>query len=312
MKILITGGAGFIGINLTIKLLQSGHKIILADNFITSEREKLKVLKNKKNWKFVETDISRQLPNSIRGEKFDQIYHLACPTGVPNLTRLAEEMLLTCSYGTRNILELARINKAAFLLTSSSEVYGDPKETPQSEEYSGNVDCTGIRSPYEEGKRFAESLTIAYFRKYHLNCRIVRIFNTYGPYMSSSDERVIPRFIVQAGSGKMLTVQDGRQKRTFCFVDDLINGLILAMNKGKACEVYNIGSDKAITIDKLAQLILKISESRSKIRYIKRPTHDHQERMPDLAKISKLGFKNTNTLREGLRKTLAHVNHRLS
>src|SRR3989338_450466 len=159
MRILVTGGAGFIGINLTLKLLKLGHEVTIIDNFITSEKAKINVLRNK---------------------KFNQIYHLACPTGVPNLIPLAEEMLLTSSLGTLNILELANKNKAKVLFTSSSEVYGDPKEFPQDESYTGNVDCIGIRSPYEEGKRFAESMIAMYVKKYGLTGKIVRIFNTYG------------------------------------------------------------------------------------------------------------------------------------
>ena len=301
---MVTGGAGFIGINLCLKLLKSGDKIFILDNFITSERSKLAILKNKKNWKFIETDVSCKLPDSLKRERFNQIYHLACPTGVPNLTRLSVEMLFTSAYGTRNILELAKTSGASFLFSSSSEVYGDAKIHPQSESYTGNVDCVGIRSPYEEEKRFAESLTVTYFRKYKLDCKVVRIFNTYGPYMSRGDERVIPRFLRQTKDAKPLTIQgDGSQTRTFLYVDDLISGLIKVMNKGKCGEVYNIGSEKKISILKLAEKVLKITGSKSKIRYISRPGHDHQSRLPDLTKIKKLGFNENISLDRGLRLT---------
>jgi len=211
--------------------------------------------------------------------------------------------------GTWNMCTLALKHKAKLLFASTSEVYGDPQIFPQNESYTGNVDSLGIRSPYEEGKRFAESLSIMYHRKYKLDAKIVRIFNTYGPYMNEADQRVVPRFLLQSIKGEPLTIQgDGSQKRTFCYIDDLTAGLIKVMRKGKAGEVYNIGSDKEITIKNLAYQILKITKSNSKIRYIERPGHDHQRRLPDLNKIKKLGYQNKITLAEGLKLTFSSLN----
>lgn len=310
-EILISGGAGFIGVNLCIKLLSQGHDVIAIDNFITSSDQNIKSLIGNSKFKFIQHDITKPLPPVFSNDKtiMKYIYHLACPTGIPNLTTYGEEMLLTCSAGTRNMLELARENQAKFLFTSSSEVYGDPKVFPQKEGYTGNVDPIGDRSPYEEGKRYAESLIALYVRKYKLDAKIVRIFNTYGPYMNEADQRVVPRFLLQAIKGEPLTIQgDGSQKRTFCYIDDLTAGLITVMRKGKAGEVYNIGSDKEITIKNLAYQILKITKSNSKIRYIERPGHDHQRRLPDLDKIKKLGYQNKISLTEGLRLTFSSLN----
>ncbi|OGG17960.1 hypothetical protein A3D78_07385 [Candidatus Gottesmanbacteria bacterium RIFCSPHIGHO2_02_FULL_39_14] len=310
MRILVTGGAGFIGINLTLKLLKLGHEVTIIDNFITSEKAKINVLRNKKNWQLIVADIGKKLPTELRKMKFNQIYHLACPTGVPNLIPLAEEMLLTSSLGTLNILELAKKNKAKVLFTSSSEVYGDPKEFPQDESYTGNVDCIGIRSPYEEGKRFAESMIAMYVKKYGLTGKIVRIFNTYGPYMSLGDYRVVPRFLFQAIAGEPLTINgDGKQKRTFCYVDDLVNGLLLIMDKGTRGEVYNLGSDEEITIEKLARLIIKITKSKSMIKYLKPLSHDPWRRLPNLNKVTNLRWRRYISLEEGLRLTRAYLGH---
>lgn len=305
--ILVTGGAGCIGFNLCKILLEQDHKVIAIDNLITGSVENLKQLKHYPKFKFIPHDITKPFPKNFefRLSNFEFMYHLACPTGVSNLARLGEEMLLTCSQGTKNILELARTHHAKLLFTSSSEVYGNPKSFPQTEEYTGNVDPTGFRSPYEEGKRFAESLVVAYVRKYNIDAKIVRIFNTYGPGMSNKDTRVIPQFLHQALSGKPLTVEGkGVQTRTFCYVDDLVEGLILVTQKGGKGEVYNLGSDKEMTVIELAKLVIRLTDSRSKIRFVPRPTHDHNRRHPDLTKIKKLGWEPKLSLEEGLKKTL--------
>src|SRR3990167_7366280 len=246
MRILVTGGAGFIGANLCQRLLEQNHEVIAVDNLITSDGSNLKRLQSFPNFTFFKHDIIKPFPRKLttNNSQLTTIYHLACPTGVPNLTKLAEEMLLTCSRGTRNVLELVRLHQAQFLVTSSSEVYGNPLVSPQTENYTGNVDPIGIRSPYEEGKRFSESLIQMYVRKYNVNAKIVRVFNTYGNYMSSGDSRVIPRFLNQALNGKSLTVEGkGLQTRTFCYIDDLVDGLITVMEKGKKGEVYNLAND---------------------------------------------------------------------
>lgn len=306
MKILLTGAAGFIGSNLAQTLLDQGHEVFGIDNFITGSKENSsKLLKNPK-FSFLEADIVN-LTNEQKSSfpKFDQVYHLACPTGVPNLVFLAEEMLLTCSDGTKNILDIALKDKASFLFTSSSEVYGDPEKFPQSEDYTGNVDSIGLRSPYEEGKRFSEALTIMYSRKYKLPTKIVRIFNTYGPGMSEKDTRVIPAFIKQILEGKNLTIHgDGSQRRTFCYIDDLVNGLIIVMEKGES-EPYNLGGEEEVTINQLAQQISNVSEKKLLVKTKQRASHDHQARMPDLKRIKKLGWVAKTNLKSGLSKTIS-------
>ena len=196
------------------------------------------------------------------------------------------------------------ITKAKLLFTSSSEVYGDPQVFPQTESYTGNVDPIGIRSPYEEGKRFSESLIQMYVRKYNVDAKIVRVFNTYGPSMSSNETRVVAKFLSQALQGKLLTVEGkGLQTRTFCYIDDLVNGLLMIIKKGKKGEVYNLGSDKEVRIIDLAKLIVKVTDSKSKISFVERPSHDHKRRHPSLEKVKKLGWKQKTTLKNGLQKT---------
>lgn len=306
-NIVVTGGAGFIGTNLCLRLLKQGHTVIAVDNLITSTGENLKVLQKYPNFTFIKYDINNSLKKLIL-QPIDMIYHLACPTGVPNVVRLAEEMILTCSLGTKNVLDLAKLKHAKVLFTGSSEAYGDPIIFPQSELYTGNVNPTGIRSPYEEGKRFSESLCVMYARKYDLDVKIVRIFNTYGPFMNLQETRVIPRMLNQLLTGQPLTVQgDGSQNRTFCYVDDLVNGFLIIMEKGESGEVYNIGNDEQITIKNLAERIIKTAGIKAKIAYIERPHHDHRGRKPDLSKIKSLGWKPEISLEEGLQLTLASL-----
>ncbi len=313
-SVLVTGGSGFIGSNLCKRLLEKNFKVLAVDNFITSNKTNASQLKQYSNFTFVKHDITKPLPDLKKYgfSTFDFIYHLACPTGVPNLLPLSQEMLLTCSIGTKNILDLANRYNSTFLFTSSSEVYGNPEKFPQTEEYTGNVDPLGLRSSYEEGKRFSESLIISYVRKFGLDAKIVRVFNTYGPGMSGDESRVIPRFIMQATSGMPVTVQgNGAQTRTFCYVDDLVNGLILVMNKGKKGRVYNLGGTKEYKIKNIAEVVLKLSGSKSKIKYVKRPTHDHAGRRPDISKIKKLGWNPKVSLNEGILKTIESINAKL-
>lgn len=303
---LVTGCAGLIGTALTRRLLEDLYHVFGVDNFITSHKDNLKPLLNNPSFTFIEHDITKPfdskfpLPNS----KFETIYHLACPTGVPNLIPLAQEMLLTSSIGTQNVLELARKTGASVVFTSSSEVYGNPLKFPQRENYSGNVDPRGLRSPYEEGKRFSEALIMMYVRKYKVDAKIVRVFNTYGPQVNSRDSRVVCKFIKLAQQNKSLTVEGkGTQTRTFCYVDDLVDGLLLINTSGKKGEVYNLGSDKEIQINDLAKQVITITNSKSSIKFIKRPDHDHDRRKPDLAKVKKLGWHQKISLKDGIRKT---------
>ncbi len=306
--IVITGGAGFIGTNLCQTILAQKNQVICIDNFITSSEENIKEFKNNPLFTFINHDITNPLPKQLFDKKnltIDTIFDLACPTGVSNLITLAEEMLMTCSIGTKNLLDLAVHHGASFLLTSSSEVYGDPEIFPQTETYTGNTMTIGTRSAYEEGKRFAESLVYLYVHKYHLDGRIVRIFNTYGTHMQLTDSRVIPRFIKQLKNNEPLSVQgDGSQRRTFCYVDDLIEGLLTVMEKGESGEIYNLGSEEEISIKELAQKIQSLSHKNISLTYIDRPKHDHQGRRPSLDKINKLGWQPKISLRSGLEKTL--------
>lgn len=303
-SVLVTGGAGFIGANLIKQLLNKNYKVLAVDNLITSTGENIKQFKNHPNFTFLKHNITKPFSSLISEFSIlNSIYHLACPTGVPNLEKLAEEMLLTCAYGTRNVLDLAKKHNASVVFTSSSEVYGNPKIFPQREDYNGNVNPTGIRSPYEEGKRFAESLCVMYWRKYKVDVKIARIFNTYGPHMSPDDTRVIPRFIQQIRKGEPLTIHgNGLQTRTFCHVEDTVRGLLLINEKGKAGEVYNLGSDTEINILQLAEMFIEISEITQKIKFVKRPPHDHQARRPSLGKIKKLGWELKISLEDGLKR----------
>jgi UDP-glucuronate decarboxylase len=304
-RILVAGASGFVGSNLCKKLLKQGHEVIGLDNFSTSDGQNIADLVTNKNFTFYRYDIVAPLDYIIGGVKIHQIYNLACPTGVPNLITMAEEMLLTCSLGTRNLMELALKNNAQVLFTSSSEIYGDPLVFPQSENYTGNVDPIGIRSPYEEGKRFSESLIKMYVRKYGLAAKMVRLFNVYGPGMSQSDSRIVPTFIKLAQKGKPLTVQgDGSQTRTYCYVDDLVKGLQLVMEKGATGEVYNLGGDEELTVLDLAKKVISITGSKGGIKFINRPSHDHNRRMPTLEKVRNLGWQNRVTLAQGLKKMI--------
>lgn len=300
----VTGGAGFIGQNLCRTLLSKEIKVIAIDNFVTSNAKAVNELKKDKNFTFIEHDITKKLPKSLENKKIDIIFHLACPTGVDNLLKLGEEMLFTSAIGTKNVMELAKKTKSKVVFTSSSEVYGNPEVFPQTEEYEGKVSPTGYRSTYEEGKRFAESVVMFYVRAFGVDARIARVFNTYGPGMSRSDARVMPRFMNQCMNERDLTVEGkGTQTRTLCYVDDLVAGLITIANKGKKGEVYNLGNDNETKIIDLAKMVIKITGKNLKIKFIERPNHDHDRRLPDLSKMKKLGWIPRVDLEEGVRRT---------
>jgi nucleoside-diphosphate-sugar epimerase len=314
MNILVAGAAGFIGSNLCKRLLGEGHTVYAADNFLTGERENIALLSENPHFTFFEGGIETEAFMKFiqgAGVTFDRVYDLACPTGVPNIETLGEEMLVACSDGTRNMLRIAHEHNARFLVTSSSEIYGAPLVSPQSEGYAGNVDPIGWRANYEEGKRFAETWTELYVRKYGLKAVIVRLFNTYGPQMSAADFRVIPRFATQALAGKDLTVHgEGAQTRTLCYIDDTLAGICLAMEKGEAGEAYNIGGDEPITMRSLAELIIDASGTSSVLTFTPRAAHDHESRMPLLEKIRALGWKQTIGLEEGIAHTLVYFKNK--
>ncbi len=306
-RILVTGGAGFLGMNLCKRLLDAGHTVIAVDNFITSTGENLTHLSVYPRFSFFKWDITN--PFSPEMEKkigqIDFIFHLACPTGVSNLIPLAEEMILTSSIGTRNILQLAQKTKAVVVYASSSEVYGQPEQFPQREEYTGNVSPLGERSPYEEGKRIGESLCFVYSYKFGVDVKIVRIFNTFGPGMNLLDTRIMSSFLKNIKEGKPLPVQgDGSQTRTFCFVDDLVEGLLVVSEKGEKGEVYNLGSDREMTILALAESFLHFTNMKNGISFVGRPAHDHNRRVPDLSKIRSLGWDMQYDLEDGIKKTM--------
>ena len=302
--VIVTGGAGLVGAHLCKRLLDENNKVICIDNFITSSKENIRPHLKNPNFKLVEHDIVNLFESAISHHplEVDEIYHLACPKGVPNLTRLSLEMLRTCAIGTENILELAKKHKAKLIFTSSSEVYGDPLVFPQSENYAGNVDPVGIRSPYEEGKRYAESLVVSFVRKFGLDAKIVRLFNTYGP-KQFDDTRVITKFMKAARTNKPITVEgDGSQTRTFLHVDDLVNALFVVNDRGEKGGVYNAGSDVEISILELANIVKFVTNSKSKIKFIPRPAHDHRRRLPDLTKLKNLGWNPSIGIYEGLKK----------
>lgn len=304
--VLVTGGAGFIGSHLCDALLGQDYQVIAVDNLITGKVENLTSAKKNRFFSFLKHDVSRTLPEL---GKVNFIFHLASPASVIDYQKYPEETARVNSIGTINMLELTRKHKAKFLLASTSEIYGDPKEHPQKETYWGNVNPIGIRACYDESKRFAEMMTFVYARKYKLNARIVRIFNTYGPRMRKDDGRVVSNFINQAMEGKPVTVYgEGLQTRSFCFVSDLVAGIIKAMLKdGTQGEVFNLGNPEEYRMIDLAEKIKSMTGSASEIVHNSLPEDDPSRRCPDIAKAMQiLGWKPTVTIDEGLRKTLEY------
>ena len=300
--ILVTGGAGFVGSNLCIKLLQSGARVICVDEFSTGRLTNIEKFKNHKNFKLVKGDVTKPL-----NFKVDEIYNLACPASPPAYQRDAIKTSLTNILGTLNCLNLAKKTKAKMLQASTSEIYGDPLEHPQKESYWGNVNPVGIRSCYDEGKRMAETLCMDFYRQYGVEIKIVRIFNTYGPGMAANDGRVVSNFITQALSNKPLTVYGkGSQTRSFQYIDDLIAGLIAAMAAKKTFTgPVNLGNPAEFSVLDLAKKVLKMTGSKSKIIYKALPSDDPKQRKPDISLAKKaLNWQPKVTLEDGLRKTI--------
>jgi nucleoside-diphosphate-sugar epimerase len=286
---------------------------VCIDNLLTGSIDNIKDLLCKGQFHFIQADVTTFTAKQLVDvQKIDFVFHLASPAS-PNAhsprSYLAYPMetLLVNSQGTKNMLDLAQSFSAKFLFTSSSEIYGDPLVSPQKESYFGNVNPNGVRSVYDEGKRFGEAITMAYVRKYNLDARVVRIFNTYGPFMQPDDGRVVSNFITQALEKKPLTVfGDGSQTRSFCFVDDMVEGIIRAMfTKGTKGEVFNLGNPDERTISELAKLILKLTNSSSQIVYEKLPVDDPRRRNPDITKARNyLHWSPKVSLEEGLQKTI--------
>jgi dTDP-glucose 4,6-dehydratase len=304
MRILVTGAAGFLGSHLTDRLLADGHRVVGMDNLVTGSLDNIAHLKDHEAFSFVEHDVSQPI---IMVEPVDGIFHLASPASPIDYLRLPIQTLKVGSLGTYHALGLAKKHDARFFLASTSEVYGDPAVHPQPEDYWGHVNPIGPRSVYDEAKRFAEAVTMAYHREHGVDTRIVRIFNTYGPRMRPEDGRVVSNFIMQALQGHDLTIYgEGDQTRSFTFVDDLIEGFIRLFEDGGADPV-NIGSDGEFTIRQLAELVLELTESKSSLVMEPLPADDPKQRKPDLTKAkAELGWSPTIALQEGLKRTIPY------
>jgi len=304
MKILVTGGAGFIGSHLCRRLLQDGHEVICADNFFTGNKRNVLDLIGNQNFELLRHDVVFPLFVEV-----DQIYNLACPASPIHYQYNPVKTIKTSIMGALNMLGLAKRIKARILQTSTSEVYGDPKVHPQKEEYWGNVNPIGIRACYDEGKRCAESLFFSYHRQNKVDIKVIRIFNTYGPNMHPDDGRVVSNFIVQALKNKNITIYGtGSQTRSFQYVDDLVEGMIKMMNSKNFTGPVNIGNPHEFTIKQLAQMVLKlIPESKSKIIYKSLPQDDPKQRKPDISLAKKkLKWEPKIPLEEGLKKTIEY------
>lgn len=302
MKALLTGAAGFIGSHLARRLLQAGWEVVGVDNFATSTRRNLTDLLTHPRFEFLEWDVTRPLPGV---GPVDWVLHFASPASPPRYQRLAIETMRVNAEGTYHLLELARATGARFFLASTSEVYGDPLVHPQPESYWGNVNPVGPRSVYDEAKRYAEALTMAYHRMYGVDVRIVRIFNTYGPGMHPEDGRVVSTFITQALTGRPLTVYgDGSQTRSLCYVDDLIDGIVRLMER-PVHEPVNLGNPEEYTVLELARMVLELTGSSSPISFCPLPVDDPRQRRPDITRARELlGWEPRVPVYEGIRRTV--------
>ena len=303
MKILITGGTGFIGNHLCRRLLQEGHYIICLDNNFTGSMENIQDLIQHPKFEFIRHDITESILLEV-----DQIYHLACPASPKAYQYNSIKTIKTNILGTMNALGIAKRIKARILLTSTSEVYGDPLISPQVEEYWGNVNPIGIRSCYDEGKRVAETLMMEYHRNHNVDIRIARIFNTYGPKMDKNDGRVVSNFINQCLENKDITIYgEGLQTRSFCYVNDTVDGLIKLMNQTNTIGPVNIGNPYELTIKELALILLEKIKTKSKIIYEDLPSDDPMKRQPCIKKAKKyLEWEPKISLDEGLDKTIKY------
>jgi dTDP-glucose 4,6-dehydratase len=299
---LVTGGAGFLGSHLCDELLARGHRVICVDNLETGSLQNIEHLRGD-SFFFITHDLTQHLELD---EPVDFVYHLASPASPIDYARLPLQTLKVGSYGTHNALGLAKFKRARFLLASTSEVYGDPQVHPQPETYWGNVNPIGPRGVYDEAKRYAEALTMAYHRQQGVDTCVVRIFNTYGPRMRPHDGRAIPTFVQQALADQPLTVfGDGNQTRSFCYVDDLIRGLVALAESGEHLPV-NIGNPNEFTLNELAEAVIRSTGSKSKVVYEALPVDDPQVRQPDITRARQLlGWEPEIALEEGLRRTLA-------
>ncbi len=302
MRIIVSGAAGFIGSHMCDRLLAEGHTVVGLDNFLTGAERNLAHLKVHPRFQFIQQDVTQ--PFAPSGQ-FNAVLHMASPASPKDYLEHPIETLDVGSAGTRVMLELAKLNQASFLLTSTSESYGDPLVHPQVETYWGNVNPVGPRSCYDESKRFAEALTMAYHRTYNMRTNIARIFNTYGPRMKLNDGRVVPAFLDQALLGEPMTVfGDGSQTRSFCYVSDLVDGLYRLMQADERYPV-NLGNPHEMTILEFAERIRRLTETESQIVHKPLPQDDPKQRKPDIGKAQRLlGWQPRVTLEEGLRQTI--------
>ena len=310
MNIVITGGSGFVGSYLCEKLVNDGHEIIVVDNLLTGSTENINHLMSNENFSFIEHDVQ----NHIEIEnKVDYVLHFASAASPKAYTEHPVNTLKAGSVGTINTLGLAKKHDAEYLLASTSEVYGDPLISPQTEEYWGNVNPNGERSMYDEAKRFAEAAVATYSRSYDLKTKIVRIFNTYGPRMQLNDGRVVTNFIVQALKNENITIYgDGSQTRSFSYVEDTVAGIISLMNSSEY-DVFNIGNPNEMTVGQLAEKIIELTDSTSEIKYLELPNDDPKQRKPDITKAkTKLNWEPKVNLEDGLTKTIKWVERQLS
>jgi len=310
MNIVITGGSGFVGSYLCEKLINDGHEIIVVDNLLTGSTENINHLMRNENFSFIEHDVQNHLEIE---NKVDYVLHFASAASPKAYTEHPVNTLKAGSVGTINTLGLAKKHDAEYLLASTSEVYGDPLISPQTEEYWGNVNPNGERSMYDEAKRFAEAAVATYSRSYDLKTKIVRIFNTYGPRMQLNDGRVVTNFIVQALKNENITIYgDGSQTRSFSYVEDTVAGIISLMNSSEY-DVFNIGNPNEMTVGQLAEKIVELTDSTSEIKYLELPNDDPKQRKPDITKAkTKLNWEPKVNLEDGLTKTIKWVEGQLS
>ena len=310
MNILVTGGAGFIGTNLVEKFIEKQHKVIVIDNLLTGSKKNLEHFFDSENFSFIEFDVQNHIEVA---EDLDYVLHLASPASPKAYAQHPINTLKAGSIGTINTLGLAKAKNAKYLLTSTSEIYGDPLVSPQPESYWGNVNPNGTRSMYDEAKRFAEAAVSSYNRIYDLDTRILRLFNTYGPKMKINDGRVVTNFIYQAITGNDITIYgQGNQTRSFCYIDDTVSGILKAMESDNS-EVFNIGNPNEITILQLAEKIIELTNSKSEIKFVKLPEDDPMQRKPDISKANnKLNWFPEVSLEDGLKKTIEWVENSIN
>ncbi len=314
-RILVTGGAGFVPSHLVDALIKRGCSVVALDNFVTGSKENLSHLADEPRFTLVEADISDGLPahHPALAERFDAIMHMASPASPTDFALLPIEILRVGSLGTLHLLERAQADGARFLMASTSEAYGDPLVHPQPETDWGPVNPNGVRSVYDEAKRFSEAATMAYHRLHGLDVAIVRIFNTYGPRMRPDDGRAIPAFITQALRGEPLTVHGtGAQTRSICYVDDLVRGILLLLDSTETGPV-NCGTEHEMSMRKLAELIVEMTGGQSEVTYVTRPADDPEKRRPDLTLArERLGYEPQIDPRTGLSRTIEYFRARLA